>query len=63
MWPDGPNKNGKIGRKCFDRSAEGRVIKCLTIVADATHESIAIVPARTLSGMHVWGGNSVAQPC
>ncbi len=37
----------------FDRSAEGRVIKCLTIVDDATHESIAIVPARTLSGTHV----------
>lgn len=37
----------------FDRSAEGRVIKCLTIVDDATHESVAIVPARTLSGTHV----------
>ena len=26
----------------FDRTAEGRVIKCLTIVDDATHEAIAI---------------------
>lgn len=37
----------------FDRSAEGRVIKCLTIVDDATHESGAIVPERTLSGDQV----------
>jgi hypothetical protein len=28
----------------FDRSAEGRVIKCLTIVYDASHESVAVVP-------------------
>jgi hypothetical protein len=28
----------------FDRTAEGRVIKCLTIVDDATHEAVAIVP-------------------
>lgn len=53
MWPDGRNKSDKIGCKCFGRSAEGRVIKCLTIVDDATHESIAIVPARNLSGTHV----------
>src|SRR5512147_2315801 len=32
----------------FDRSAEGRVIKCLTIVDDATHESVAVVPARAI---------------
>ena len=37
----------------FDRSAEGRAIKCLTIVDDATHESVAIVPERSISGMHV----------
>ena len=35
----------------FDRSADGRVIKCLTIVDDATHESIAIVPERAISGL------------
>lgn len=34
----------------FDRTAEGRAIKCLTIVDDATHESIAVVAERTISG-------------
>jgi len=37
----------------FDRSADGRVIKCLTIVDDATHESVATVPERSFSGMAV----------
>ena len=37
----------------FDRSAEGRAIKCLTIVDDATHESVAIVPERSISGERV----------
>jgi len=37
----------------FDRSAEGRVIKCLTIVDDATHEAVAIVPERAISGQQV----------
>jgi putative transposase len=35
----------------FDRTAEGRVIKCLTIVDDATHEAVAIVPERAISGL------------
>ena len=30
----------------FDRTADGRVLKCLTIVDDATTEAVAIVPAR-----------------
>ncbi|TKA21135.1 transposase, partial [Xanthomonas euvesicatoria pv. citrumelonis] len=34
----------------FDRSAEGRVIKCLVIVDDATHEAIAIEVERAISG-------------
>jgi transposase InsO family protein len=34
----------------FDRSAEGRSIKCLTIVDDATHESVAVVPERAIGG-------------
>jgi putative transposase len=34
----------------FDRTAEGRVIKCLTIVDDATHESVAIEVERSISG-------------
>jgi len=34
----------------FDRTAEGRVLKTLTVVDDATHEAVAIVPARAISG-------------
>ncbi len=34
----------------FDRSADGRVIKCLTIVDDATHESVAVVAERAIGG-------------
>jgi len=37
----------------FDRSADGRVIKSLTIVDDATHESVAIVPERAIGGLAV----------
>ena len=32
----------------FDRTAEGRSIKNLTVVDDATHEAVAIVPERAL---------------
>ncbi|MGP9656395.1 DDE-type integrase/transposase/recombinase, partial [Halomonas sp. AOP35-4E-18] len=35
----------------FDRTAEGRVIKNLTIVDDATHEAVAIVPDRAIDGL------------
>lgn len=34
----------------FDRTAEGRVLKCLTIVDDATHEAVAIEVERAISG-------------
>lgn len=34
----------------FDRTLEGRVLKCLTIVDDATHEAVAIAPERAISG-------------
>ncbi len=37
----------------FDRTAEGRMVKCLTIVDDATTEAVAIVPARALGGLPV----------
>jgi putative transposase len=37
----------------FDRVAGGRAIKNLTIVDDATHESVAIVPAHNISGLQV----------
>jgi putative transposase len=34
----------------FDRTAEGRVIKCLTVADDATHEAVAVVPERAIGG-------------
>ncbi len=37
----------------FDRTAEGRVVKCLTNVDDASTEAVAIVPARALGGLPV----------
>ena len=35
----------------FDRTADGRVLKCLTVVDDATHESVTIVPERAIGGV------------
>lgn len=32
----------------FDRTAEGRVVECLTIVDDATHEAVAIEVERAI---------------
>jgi putative transposase len=37
----------------FDRTAEGRVLKCPTTVDDATTEAVAIVPERALGGRPV----------
>lgn len=37
----------------FDRTAEGRAIKCLTIIDDATHEAVAIEVERSISGAGV----------
>lgn len=37
----------------FDRTAEGRVLKCLTIVDDATHEALAVEVERAISGCGV----------
>ena len=37
----------------FDRTANGRAIKCLTIVDDATHEAVAIEVERAISGIGV----------
>ena len=44
----GPQHHNQVwsGDFIFDRTAEGRVLKCLTIVDDATTEAVAIVPAR-----------------
>lgn len=37
----------------FDRIADGRALKCLTVVDDATHESVAIHPDTAISGAYV----------
>ena len=37
----------------FDRTAEGRTLKCLAIVDDATHESVVIEVERAISGKSV----------
>jgi transposase InsO family protein len=37
----------------FDRIASGRTLKCLAIVDDATHESVAVVPEHTIGGDHL----------
>jgi putative transposase len=37
----------------FDRIASGRTIKCLVVVDDATHESVAIVPEHSMGGDHL----------
>jgi len=37
----------------FDRTADARVLKCLTIVDDATHESVGIEVERAISGKGV----------
>jgi transposase InsO family protein len=37
----------------FDRVASGRMIKCLVIVDDATHEAVAVVPEHTIGGDHL----------
>lgn len=34
----------------FDRTAEGRSVKCLTVVDDATREAVAIAPERAIGG-------------
>jgi len=34
----------------FDRVASGRALKCLVVVDDATHESVAIVPEHSIGG-------------
>ncbi len=37
----------------FDRTADGRVIKCLTVVDDATHEAAVMEVERAISGTGV----------
>ncbi len=50
--PQGPNEVWSADF-VFDRTADGRVLKCLTIVDDATTEAVAVVPARALGGLPV----------
>jgi putative transposase len=49
MRPDAVNQVWSMDFM-FDRTVEGRVIKCLTIVDDATHVSVAIEPERAIGG-------------
>ncbi|HEY8834397.1 MAG TPA: IS3 family transposase [Chthoniobacterales bacterium] len=37
----------------FDRLADGRSLKCLTVVDDCTHEAVAVHPDRAMSGTYV----------
>ena len=37
----------------FDRIVDGRTLKCLAIIDDATHECIALVPAPSMGGQQV----------
>jgi putative transposase len=37
----------------FDRVASGRTIKCLVIVDDATHESVAVMAEHSMGGNHL----------
>ena len=37
----------------FDRIASGRILKCLVIVDDATHEAIAVIVEHCMGGEHL----------
>ncbi len=37
----------------FDRLADGRSLKCLTVVDDSTHESVTVHPDTAISGAYV----------
>lgn len=50
--PEAPNEVWSMDF-VFDRSADGRVVKNLAIVDDATHESVTIKPERAISGLAV----------
>ena len=52
LRPQAPNHVWSADFVC-DRTAEGRVLKCLTIIDDATTEAVAVVPARALGGLPV----------
>lgn len=50
--PAGPNQVWSMDF-VFDRVASGRMIKCLVIVDDATHEAVAINPEHSIGGNHL----------
>jgi transposase InsO family protein len=52
LRPEAPNEVWSMDF-VFDRSADGRIIKCLAIVDDATHEPVLLRPERAISGMMV----------
>jgi len=52
LRPSAPNEVWSMDF-VFDRTADARVLKCLTIVDDATHESVAIEVERAISGTGV----------
>jgi putative transposase len=37
----------------FDRTASGRTLKCLTVVDDATHEAVAVIPDHSIGGLQL----------
>jgi len=37
----------------FDRTASGRTLKCLTVVDDATHEAVAVIPDHSMGGLQL----------
>jgi transposase InsO family protein len=37
----------------FDRTANGRTLKCLTVVDDGTHESVAVIPDHSMGGLQL----------
>ena len=52
LRPSAPNEVWSMDF-VFDRTADARVLKCLTIVDDATHESVTIEVERAISGTGV----------
>jgi transposase InsO family protein len=50
--PDGANEVWSMDF-VFDRIADGRALKCLTVVDDATQESVTIHPDTAISGAYV----------
>jgi len=37
----------------FDRTASGRTLKCLTVIDDATHEAVAVIPDHSMGGLQL----------